>query len=248
MTTEPMRPAAPAPADTMEAMAIAFDGLSGRAILDIGCGRGALARALVARGARIAGIDPSEEAVEAARQAVPEAEFHVAPGEALPFGDGAFDGAVFLNSLHHVASAGMAPALTEAARVTGPGRAVLVVEPLASGGWFEVMRPVEDETAIRERAERAVSAMVAHGIFALEALWEYERMEAVSGAEAFLQHVVAVDPARAAAAKREAATVAALLETHGVASERGYLLRQPMRAHLLRVAGQRRPSGRSGTT
>ncbi|WP_246479157.1 class I SAM-dependent methyltransferase [Kaustia mangrovi] len=226
------------PSDTMEAIALAFDGLAGRTLLDIGCGRGALAGALRRRGARVAGVDPNPEAVEAARRAVPEATFEVSPGETLPFPDGAFDGAVFLNSLHHVASAAMAPALGEAARVTGPGRIVLVVEPLAAGPSFEVMRPIDDETEIRARAERAISAMVAHGVFSLEALWEYDTVERVESAEAFLDTIVGIDPSRADTARREAETVAALLEAHGTPDGGGYLLAEPLRAHVLRVSAR----------
>src|SRR5262245_66463753 len=61
--------------------------------LDVGCGPGALTTALVERlgAANVAGADPSEPFVGAARQRLPGVEFVVAGAEELPFADGSFD-------------------------------------------------------------------------------------------------------------------------------------------------------------
>jgi SAM-dependent methyltransferase len=61
--------------------------------LDVGCGPGVLLAELARRlGAdRVAGVDPSEPFVEAARAAVPGADVRIASAERLPFEDGAFD-------------------------------------------------------------------------------------------------------------------------------------------------------------
>lgn len=205
--------------------------LNGRSILDIGCGHGALARALTARGARVHGIDPGPEAIAAARAAVPEATFTEAGAEALPFADGSFDAVVFLNSLHHVPAQLMAAALGEALRVSrGP---VLVVEPLAEGSYFEVLRPVEDETAIRGLAQDALSDCIARGEAQAVRRLDYDDVRRVSGVDSFLARAVAVDPARAAAAERHRGTVEALLARWGVAEAGGIRLEQPHRALLL---------------
>lgn len=205
--------------------------LDGQSILDIGCGRGALARALTARGVRVHGIDPGPEAIAAARAAVPEATFTEAGAEALPFADGSFDAAVFLNSLHHVPAALMSAALGEAFRVSrGP---VLVVEPLAEGSYFEALRPVEDETAIRARAQEAISACLADGAARAMRRLDYEDVRRVDGVDGFLARAVVVDPARAAAAERHRGTVEALLSRWGVAEAGVIRLEQPHRALLL---------------
>jgi len=94
--------------------------LAGKHVLDIGCGGGVLARSLSNRGARVAGVDPNLEALAFARQAVPTGTFYQAGAEAMPFADRSFDGAIFLNSLHHVPKHAMDRALREAARVTKP--------------------------------------------------------------------------------------------------------------------------------
>jgi SAM-dependent methyltransferase len=61
--------------------------------LDVGCGPGPLLAELGRRlGAdHVAGVDPSEPFVDAARQAVAGVDVRLAPAEQLPFADGSFD-------------------------------------------------------------------------------------------------------------------------------------------------------------
>ena len=61
--------------------------------LDVGCGPGVLLLELARRlgGDCVAGIDPSQPFVEAARTAVPMADVRIAPAEHLPFDTDAFD-------------------------------------------------------------------------------------------------------------------------------------------------------------
>lgn len=65
----------------------------GDSALDVGCGPGVLVRELAARLGvdRVAGIDPSEPFVAAARDSLPGVDLRVAPAEALPSAEASFD-------------------------------------------------------------------------------------------------------------------------------------------------------------
>jgi SAM-dependent methyltransferase len=51
--------------------------VTGRCVLDVACGPGLYAEELVARGARVIGLDNSPRMIELCRQRVPSGEFHV---------------------------------------------------------------------------------------------------------------------------------------------------------------------------
>ncbi|MCJ2011838.1 class I SAM-dependent methyltransferase [Methylobacterium sp. J-076] len=212
-----------------------FAPLAGKAVLDIGCGTGALARPLAEAGAAVTGIDPGEKALAKARHAVPGARFEEASGEALPFPDGSFDGAVMLNSLHHVPDP--ARALVEAARVLRPGCRLVVVEPLASGTFFDALKPIEDETEIRAAAQAAIAEAVAGGGLTCERDVILDRWESFADREAFFARVTAVDPARAGAIRDRRATVEAAFAAAAETREDGrFALVQPLRIHVLTPA------------
>lgn len=226
----------------MDAVGLIVDALApitGRSILDIGCGGGYLARSLLAQGASVTGIDPSAEEIARAATIAPAARFEVAWAEALPFPDACFSAALFLNSLHHVPAPAMAPALADAGRVTGPGGTVIVIEPLPSGTFFAAFRPIEDETAVRAAAQAAVRQALEDRVFKLLREVEFNRRERFEGIEPFLIRASAADPGRSATIDRKRDEIADAFRTHAVIDANGrFSLDQPLRAHILRPAGQ----------
>jgi ubiquinone/menaquinone biosynthesis C-methylase UbiE len=78
--------------------------LSGKRLLEVGCGDGRLTWALAERAADVVAMDPDRRAIAAARRALPRrlrkrVRFDVGQAESLPYPDGAFDAVVFSWSL-----------------------------------------------------------------------------------------------------------------------------------------------------
>lgn len=96
---------------------------AGQTVLDLGCAGGFMAEALADRGARVTGIDPATEAIEAARahargnnRAI---DYDVGVGESLPYPDARYDAVVCVDVLEHVQDLGQV--LSEGHRVLKPG-------------------------------------------------------------------------------------------------------------------------------
>lgn len=127
-----------------------------RDLLDVGCGRGILARELSGAGRHVLGLDPSAEMVDAARETgsdVSGLEFvegdFLAAAELAP---DSFDFVCFVASLHHM---DQGRALAKAAEILRPGGRLVVIglarsatlrEELVSGlcapvAWFNDLRP-----------------------------------------------------------------------------------------------------------
>jgi 2-polyprenyl-6-hydroxyphenyl methylase/3-demethylubiquinone-9 3-methyltransferase len=96
---------------------------AGKSVLDIGCAGGFMAEAIAAKGARVTGIDPARDAIAAARSHASgsglDVTYDVGVGEDLPYEDGAFDAAVCVDVLEHVAD--LSQTISEIARVLKPG-------------------------------------------------------------------------------------------------------------------------------
>ena len=131
---------------------IAFAGVEpGMRALDVGCGTGGLTAALagVLGAENVAGVDPSETFVAAARERVPGAEIVQAPAEKLPFEDDRFDAVLSQLVVNFMADAERGAA--EMARVTRPGGTVAACVWDYGGGmtllraFWDAARDVEPE-------------------------------------------------------------------------------------------------------
>lgn len=210
--------------------------VAGIRILDVGCGSGGLARLLVEEGAEVTGVDPNPQALTTARTLAPAARFEEANAEALPFEDAAFDVVLIVNALHHIPLDAMDRALAEAARVTRPGGWLIVLEPLAAGNFFDALRVVEDETAVRLAAQNALARAIESNRLRLETTTSYVRREVFADVAEFFARIVAIDPTREATiqANREAFTATVLAAAQRDKDGR-LVLDQPIKADILRV-------------
>jgi SAM-dependent methyltransferase len=114
------------------------------AYLDIGCGAGMAAQMAAARGARVFGLDASENLLAIARSRVPNGEFRVGELETLPYPEDSFDIVTAFNSLQYAANP--ATATKQVQRVAKSGAQVVIV----TWGAPEGMEWVSISAALRE--------------------------------------------------------------------------------------------------
>jgi SAM-dependent methyltransferase len=214
--------------------------VSGRDVVDIGCGGGMLVSALTARGARVTGVEISESQLAAAIRDDDGsgARYLVGLAQRLPLEDASVDVVVFMRALHHVPPADMLDGLREAARVLRPGGAVYIAEPLTEGDFFELTSLVEDEREVRAAAQRVIADAAAAGLDRVETL-EYDVRLCLANLDAFAARLISVDPARGEVFEERkellAEAFARLGEPGERPGERCFLA--PMRVDVLRATG-----------
>lgn len=210
--------------------------LKGRRAVDVGCGDGQMVRFLTRHGAHVTGIECGPIQLEKAHAADRAGDEHYLEGvgEALPLPDASADLVTFINSLHHVPVAEQGKALKEAARVLVDGGDLYVAEPLAEGPQFELLQPLDDETAVRAAAYREIGRA---GEYGFEPVWERRHLQprTFESYEALRDMVVAIDPARAKRFETLDAQLRANFEKLATKlPDGGYELVQPVRINLLR--------------
>jgi SAM-dependent methyltransferase len=209
--------------------------LKGRRVIDVGCGDGALVRALTRAGARVAGVEVDEAMLAPARAAAPAGDerYVEGRGELLPFPDESADIVIYFNSLHHVPAGLQANALLEACRVLVADGYLCIVEPLAEGPYFELLQPIEDETAVRAHTYRVIQDTID-----AELAGERELIYIVplrfSSFEEWTKHFLAVDPARREVLERRRAELAERFERLAQRQGGAFHFEQPARLNLLR--------------
>jgi len=211
--------------------------VEGAHIVDVGCGDGALVRALTKRGANVTGIEILDEALNRARAAQPirDERYIKGVGENLPMHNDSVDAVIFMNSLHHIPIPHMEKALAEAARVLKPGGLALIHEPEPRGGYFELTKLVDDETEVRAAALKALKS-----VRVLEAVDEVFYLNPVKHEDyqSFADRMAGVDPTRSTLIRTEDARLRALFQTSGEQRDGAWWFDLPIRINLLRKPAQ----------
>lgn len=113
--------------------------LSGRRVLDVGCGRGGTVALLAENyGAEATGVDLAPDAVAFCRRVhrEPDSHFEVGDAEHLPFDDASFEAVINIESSHTYPN--LRAFLTEVKRVLVPGGWFLYTDLLPVQRWAEV--------------------------------------------------------------------------------------------------------------
>jgi SAM-dependent methyltransferase len=211
--------------------------VSGLDVVDVGCGGGALVRDLVAHGARVTGVEISEEQLAPAVRGDggSGARYVVGLAQRLPLSDASVDAVVFMRALHHVPPADMLDGLREAARVLRPGGVVYISEPLPEGDFFELTSLVEDEREVRAAAQRTIADAAAAGLERAETV-EYDVRLCLAGLDAFAARIISVDPSRREVFEARKDDLAEAFARSGEPGERPgeRCFLAPMRADVLR--------------
>lgn len=120
-------------------------------LLDLGCGTGHHLLWAQGRGYAVAGTDGSEAMLAEARRLNPSADLRLAPADALPFPNAAFDAVLCIEVLRYLPD--VEPCVREMARALRPGGVCLATaSPLLNLNGF----PLLNRLALRVPALRAV--------------------------------------------------------------------------------------------
>ncbi len=209
--------------------------VTGKRVVDVGCGKGELTRLMAARGARVVGIECSEAQLAQALAAPRVADEAILKGvaEALPLADGSFDVVVMFNSLHHVDAANRDAALAEARRVLVAGGILFLSEPLTTPLQVALGQLFDQEADAHADAYRAIKRAAAAGFVEVRELTVASR-SGYDSFEAYREHTLDINPGNRAAFLGREAEIRAAFERLAIREDGRYLFDRPLRFNLLR--------------
>lgn len=139
--------------------------LSGRDVLEIGCGNGRITRDLARHARRVVATDRDADALAKARLAiaVTNVEFRPAPSGVPDLPAASFDVVIYTLSLHQVPVAEMPDSLRNSAALLREDGVIVVIEPGEGGSNAEINKHLAagsgDQRSARMSAIRAMQAM-----------------------------------------------------------------------------------------
>lgn len=137
--------------------------ISGRDVLEVGCGSGRITRDLAMHARRVVATDPDIKALERARASIgsDNVEFLEAPAGVPDLPAESFDVVIYTLSLHHVPAAEMSGSLHAAATLLRGDGVIVVVEP-GDGGSFSEAKERFGAGSGDERAAKAAAVRAMH--------------------------------------------------------------------------------------
>lgn len=138
--------------------------LDGKHILELGCGKAFISRAIASMGKDRTLVATEVDEVQHNKNLeitdLNNVRFVLAGGEDIPEDDETFDVVFMFKSLHHVPLDLMDDTLSEIHRVLKPGGLAYISEPVFQGDFNEILRLFHDEEEVRLAAFNAVKKAV----------------------------------------------------------------------------------------
>lgn len=212
--------------------------IKGSTIVEIGCGDGWLVREMSRKGGHVTGVEVSPKQLAHARSFAAAGDEHYLQGiaEDVPMPSRSADIVVFYNSLHHVDKAGLPKAMREAARLLRSGGLLYVCEPLAEGHYFDLMKPVHDETEVRRNAQEILKLGPEFGLL-IEKSFNYMDTITFADFDAFHNRLTSINPQVRERFLESEEDLRLSFEKHGQENPDGtWTFDHPMRVTLLRRA------------
>lgn len=156
-------------ADELDLMARRLP-LRGARVVELGCGKGEMARRLVQRG-EVASMlafetDGRQHTANLQSPSLPGLQFRAGGAQRIDLPEASTDIVLMLKSLHHVPVAELDAALDEVARILVPGGWLYVSEPVYAGPLNGIVALFHDEGAVRAAAYAALQRAPERGLLA----------------------------------------------------------------------------------
>ena len=117
--------------------------LTGKKILEVGCGEGNISILIASKAREYIAIDPDRQSIAKAKSNKSDVDFRIGNGESLEFEDSSFHTVLFTLSLHHQNSQ---KALQEARRVLVEDGHLVILEPVVDSEVTQFFSLFNDET------------------------------------------------------------------------------------------------------
>jgi len=210
--------------------------LDNRNILELGCGRAEITRAIASEGngRSIVALEV-DEIQHRLHQEITDlfnVQFTKAGAEDIPFPDATFDVVFMFKSLHHVPLNQMGQAFSEMHRVLKPGGYAYISEPIFNGDFNNILKMFHNEEKVRLAAFEATKRAVDSGMFTLSSETFFNAPMHFADFADFEQKVLKVTHSNHQLSPELHMAVKAKFETHMTPDGANFLM--PIRVDLLR--------------
>lgn len=208
-------------------------------ILELGCGKAQLTRAIAEQFAPrkiiATEVDSLQHAANLASDYPTCIEFRADGAQVIQLPDNSVDVVFMFKSLHHVPVELMPQAFQEIARVLKPSGIAWISEPIYAGAFNEVLRLFHDEQKVREQAFQQTQQAVESGLLELKQQIFFNAKTHFADFAEFEQRIIGVTHTKHVLSPELYAQVKAAFNQH-IAGAAGATFINPQRIDCLQKA------------